>query len=82
MGSAAFSDPQVPSSVLAMLGSLLSGHYGVRRQNYGEVKNTGSITSINIFSSYKEDGSYHIAQVGPGDSGRKKSKKGMDLIWI
>ena len=32
-----------------------------------------------------EDDSYHTAQVGPGDRGRKKSKKGMDLmdlIWI
>ena len=33
-----------------------------------------------------ENGSYHTAQVGPGDRGRKKSKKGMDfifaLIWI
>ena len=27
-----------------------------------------------------EDGSNHIAQVGPGDGGRKKSKKGMILI--
>ena len=24
--------------------------------------------------------SYHMAQVGPGDRGRKKSKKGIDLI--
>ena len=29
-----------------------------------------------------EDGSYQTAQVSPGDRGRKKSKKGMDLIWI
>ena len=33
-----------------------------------------------------EDGSYHTAQVGPGDRGRKKSKKligfDLDLIWI
>ena len=29
-----------------------------------------------------EDGSYHTAQVGPRDRGRKKSKKGMELIWI
>ena len=36
-----------------------------------------------------EDGSYHTAQVGPGDRERKKSKKRMDLngfnldlIWI
>ena len=29
-----------------------------------------------------EDGSYHTAQVGLGDRGRKRSKKGMDLIWI
>ena len=29
-----------------------------------------------------EYGSYHTAQVGPGDRGRKKIKKGMDLIWI
>ena len=28
-----------------------------------------------------EDGSYHTAQVGPGDRGKSK-KKGMDLIWI
>ena len=27
-----------------------------------------------------EDGSNHTAQVGPGDRGRKKRKKGMDLI--
>ena len=34
-------------------------------------------------SNTGEDGSYHTAQVGPGDRGRKKSKKkGMDLIWI
>ena len=32
----------------------------------------------------KEDGSYHIAQVGQGDRGRKKSKKrnGYDLNLI
>ena len=33
-----------------------------------------------------EDGSYHTAQVGPGDRGCKKSKKwsglDLDLIWI
>ena len=33
-----------------------------------------------------EDGSYHTAQVGPGDRGRKKSKTwigyNLDLIWI
>ena len=33
-----------------------------------------------------EDGSYHTAQVGPGDRGRKKSIKwygfDLDLIWI
>ena len=34
-----------------------------------------------------ENGSYHTAQVGPGDRGRKRSKKGMnfidlDFIWI
>ena len=33
-----------------------------------------------------EDGSYHTAQVGPRDGGRKKSKKWIgydfDLIWI
>ena len=33
-----------------------------------------------------ENGSYHTAQVGPGDRGRRKSKKGMvvnlALIWI
>ena len=33
-----------------------------------------------------EDGSYHTAQVGPGDRVRKKSKKwieyDLDLIWI
>ena len=33
-----------------------------------------------------EDGSYHTAQVGPGDRGKKKSKKrngfDLDLIWI
>ena len=26
--------------------------------------------------------SYHTAPVGQGDRGRKKSKKGMDMIWI
>ena len=29
-----------------------------------------------------EDGSYHTAQVGTGDRGRKKSKNVFDLIWI
>ena len=29
-----------------------------------------------------EDGSYHTAQIGLGDRGRKKSKNGLDLIWI
>ena len=33
-----------------------------------------------------EDGSYHTAQVGPGDRGREKNKKrngfDLDLIWI
>ena len=29
-----------------------------------------------------EDGSNHTAQVGPGDRGRKKRKKGMDLTYI
>ena len=29
-----------------------------------------------------ENGSYHTAQVGPGDRGRKKSKKGMDFILL
>ena len=37
-----------------------------------------------------EDGSYHTAQVDPGDRGRKKSKKrigilfgfNLDFIWI
>ena len=33
-----------------------------------------------------EDGSYHTAQIGLGDRGRKKSKKwiafDLDLIWI
>ena len=30
----------------------------------------------------RRNGSYHRAQVGPGDRGRKKSKKGMDFIWL
>ena len=29
-----------------------------------------------------QDGSYHTAQIGLGDRGRKKSKNGLDLIWI
>ena len=29
-----------------------------------------------------KDGSYHTAQVGPGDRGRKKSKKRLDTTWI
>ena len=29
-----------------------------------------------------ENVSYHTAQVSPGDRGRKKSKKGMDFIWL
>ena len=29
-----------------------------------------------------EDGSYHIAQISLGDKIRKKSKNGLDLIWI
>ena len=52
---------------------LPNGHGGGRRKN----------------SKTGEDGSYHTAQVGPGDRERKKSKKGMDLngfnldlIWI
>ena len=33
-------------------------------------------------SKTREDGSYHTAQIGLGDRGRKKSKNGLDLIWI
>ena len=33
-------------------------------------------------SKIGEDGSFHTAQVGPEDRGRKKSKKGMYMIWI
>ena len=37
-------------------------------------------------SKTEEDGSYHAAQVGPGERGRNKSKKrigfDLDLIWI
>ena len=29
-----------------------------------------------------QDGSYHTAQIGLGDRGRKKKKNGLDLIWI
>ena len=29
-----------------------------------------------------EDGRYHTAQIGLGDRGKKKSKNGLDLIWI
>ena len=30
----------------------------------------------------EKDSSYHTAQIGLGDRGRKKSKNGLDLIWI
>ena len=30
----------------------------------------------------RRNGSNHRAQVGPGDRGRKKSKRGMDFIWL
>ena len=33
-------------------------------------------------SKTEEDGSYHTAQIGLGDRGGKKSKNGLDLIWI
>ena len=29
-----------------------------------------------------KDGSYHTAQIGLEDRGRKNSKNGLDLIWI
>ena len=33
-------------------------------------------------SKTEEDGSYQTAQIGLGERGRKKSKNGLDLIWI
>ena len=30
----------------------------------------------------RRNGSYHRAQVGPGDRARKKRKKGMNFIWL
>ena len=32
------------------MADILNNVYGVRRQNYGELKNAGNDTSINVFS--------------------------------
>ena len=33
---------------------------------------------MQLCTKWREDRSYHTAQVGPGDKGRKKIKKGID----